>query len=102
MTYQEGSKKFPTFECEKCDYICSKQSLWDKHCSTLKHKNTYFDLPKGEKSFHICACGKSYNHKQSLYNHKKKCLGIASTSEKQNNIVYNLLYYLTSTTSVFS
>ena len=29
----------PTFWCEECDYKCSKNSDYLKHCSTLKHKN---------------------------------------------------------------
>jgi len=76
-TYQKVSKSFQNFYCEKCDYICSKQSLWNKHCVTSKHLNTYSDLPdtyQKVSQIYECNCGKKYIHKQSLYNHKKKCL----------------------------
>lgn len=68
-----------SFHCINCDYICSKQSLWDKHILTRKHRNvdkmlTNVDAQetKVSKSY-ICNCGKIYNHRQSLYVHKKKC-----------------------------
>jgi len=73
MTYQKLPKISSFFYCESCEYTCCKNSLWVKHCSTTKHKNTYQYLLKGEKSFHFCDCGNKYKHKQSLYNHKKKC-----------------------------
>ena len=75
-TYQKVSKSFGGFYCEKCDYKCSKQSLWNKHCVTSKHLNTYTDLPdtyQKVSQIYECNCGKKYIHKQSLYNHKKKC-----------------------------
>ena len=75
-TYQKVSKSFLNFYCEKCDYKCSKQSLWNKHILTSKHINTYSDLPdtyQKVSQIYECNCGKKYIHKQSLYNHKKKC-----------------------------
>ena len=27
------------FYCEKCDFKCSKQSIFNKHLETVKHKN---------------------------------------------------------------
>jgi len=75
-TYQSISKSYTKFYCEKCDYNCSKQSLWTKHCLTTKHINTYQNLLDPYKKVsqnYPCKCGKNYLHKQSLYNHKKKC-----------------------------
>ena len=67
------------FYCEKCNYKCSKKSLWDKHIFTRKHKNTDKILTntdtletKVTKAYN-CKCGKYYNHRQSLFNHKRNC-----------------------------
>ena len=64
------------YSCSSCDFTCSKQSNYDSHILTRKHKiltNTYEILPKNA-SMHICSCGKQYKHRQSLYNHKTQCL----------------------------
>lgn len=64
-------KMFHNFFCEKCDYGCSKKSIFDKHLLTKKHNTT--------KSYKIlqddftCECGKKYKHRTSLYHHKRKC-----------------------------
>ena len=45
----------------------------NKHLLTAKHKtarNTY--ITRGEQIL-SCECGKIYKHRQSLYNHKKRC-----------------------------
>ena len=65
------------FYCKICDYTCSKQSQWDRHINTRKHKNvdkllTNVDI-LGPKKVHTCYCGKIYSHRQSLSIHKKKC-----------------------------
>ena len=64
-------KMFHKFFCEKCDYGCSKKSIFDKHLQTKKHNTT--------KSYKIlqdeftCECGKTYKHRTSLYHHKREC-----------------------------
>ena len=80
------------FHCESCDYICSKQSQWDRHIGTLKHQNvdkmlTNVDI-KSSKKVHTCHCGKFYSHRQSLSIHKKKC-PIIEKSENNENIDKN-------------
>ena len=75
MTYKKTPKNAQIFHCEKCDFRCSKQSDFNRHLSTAKHKiltNTYEKTPKNAASF-TCECGKEYKHRQSLYAHKKKC-----------------------------
>ena len=74
------------FNCISCNYKCSKQSLWDRHINTRKHKNidkllTNVDI-LGPKKIHMCYCGKNYSHRQSLSIHKKKCL---KNEESENN-----------------
>jgi hypothetical protein len=74
------------FICEKCDYKCSKQSEYNKHILTNKHKILHNPTlnPTSEISEKIyeCNCGKIYKHSSTLYTHKKKC---ASTNDAENN-----------------
>ena len=79
---QKGSKKF---ECNICDYYTSRKSQYDRHLLTSKHQNTSkmltnTDIEGSESSESTliinnftCNCGKEYKHRQSLFNHKKKC-----------------------------
>ena len=82
MTDIFSSKSSKIFKCNYCDYVTSRQSQLVRHHLTLKHKNTDKILPNtdafsSESSVvtnnFICKCGKHYKHRQSLFNHKKKC-----------------------------
>ncbi len=82
MTYNPPPKISYKFVCEPCDYKCCKQSEYNKHILTSKHKNTDNILTNtasnGEKvssniNIFSCECGKEYKHRQSLFNHRKKC-----------------------------
>ena len=71
------------FNCETCEYICSKQSDYIKHCATRKHKMMTNDDPKNNniEPIHVCShCNKIYKTKQSLWVHKQKC----KAPEKEN------------------
>ena len=75
------NKKVPKNEqifcCEKCNFKTVRKSQFDRHLLTLKHKNiekyNKNTTNYNKKSSYICACGKEYNHRASLYNHKKLC-----------------------------
>ena len=74
MTSEKLQKVAKSFYCEKCDFICNKKWLFEKHKLTLKHQNTYNTYnPDLQKKLFSCECGKEYSHRQSLYSHKKKC-----------------------------
>jgi len=71
------------FHCENCDFKCCKPSDWSRHIATRKHKDTYTILTNNNEFYaenaniintYICECGKEYKHRQSLWNHKKKCI----------------------------
>ena len=73
------------FNCENCLFKCCKQSDWDRHILTRKHKNTDNLLtntdnntPKNTEIF-SCSCGRVYKHRQSLFNHKQKCYFLQKT-----------------------
>jgi hypothetical protein len=71
-------KNAQKFICETCDFKCSKQSDWNRHTMTSKHKNLINPnnfTPKNAESVFSCDCGKVYKHMSSLCAHKKKCSG---------------------------
>ena len=87
MTYSEKMCKKVEYRCEYCDFKCSNKYNYNNHLKTKKHKlltNTDQNTIKNaenalknanlEKKVFICECGMEYKHKQSLYNHKKKCI----------------------------
>jgi len=67
-----------TYKCETCNYICFKNSDYIKHCKTVKHNKRVTTGIQPEKSpiIYACSCGKEYNHRASLWNHKQKCKGV--------------------------
>ena len=81
-------KNAQKFNCNYCDFGCSKLSEWNRHVLTLKHQNvdkmlTNVDisaLKNATPNYLFCDCGKKYSHRQSLNIHRKKC-----TFEKENN-----------------
>jgi len=70
--------------CKKCDYKTSSRKDFDKHLLTKKHNSDKYNKYNDKYNDNInvivlhhnmvCMCGKSYNHRASLYNHKKKCI----------------------------
>jgi|UniRef100_A0A6C0IN95 hypothetical protein len=70
------SPKIPKkFNCIKCNYTTSNKKDYNKHISTLKHKNTTNtteEIPIANMGYN-CHCGKLYKHHSSLWNHKLKC-----------------------------
>jgi hypothetical protein len=83
MITEKSPKISSKFYCEFCDYKCSKQSEYNKHILTSKHKNNDGQLHKNLQNLqkYTCECGKEYSFRQGLYSHKKKCI----INEKSNN-----------------
>ena len=71
-------KSAEKYNCKICDFICSKQSNYTRHCSTRKHKSLT-DMSNVNKSaeykyLHICShCNKEYLSREGLWKHSKKC-----------------------------
>ena len=90
MTDTLATKFADIFECLNCHYKCFKKSDYDKHINTKKHQiltntvkmltNDYYCRSLAQKE-HKCCCGHIYKHRQSLFNHKKKCNYV-----QQNNL----------------
>jgi hypothetical protein len=69
-------KNAKKYECEKCNFICSKQSNFNMHLTTAKHMrliNANSSLPGIMPTEYKCICGNKYKHASSLSKHKKDC-----------------------------
>ena len=76
-------KSAEKFSCELCDFTCSKQSNYNRHCSTQKHIEftKFTNVNKIKKDTHVCSqCGKEYTSRMGLWKHNKIC----KLSEKEN------------------
>ena len=82
MTDNFTPKNAENYYCKNCDFKCCKLSDWNRHIATRKHTDTYKILTNSNDFYaenaniintYICECGKEYKHRQSLWNHKKKC-----------------------------
>jgi len=101
-TDKKAPKSAKKFNCENCDFSCSKQYEWNRHILTLKHQNTDKMLTNADvytdafapfraplDNAHICSCGKQYKHRQSLFIHKKKCQSTNNSTKVSTNDTFN-------------
>ena len=98
ITNKEQKESTLKYTCEKCDFICSKKSNYDKHIITRKHINNYTELQKEAIKMpkkYVCICGKDYVHRQGLYTHKKTC-----TYDKEKNVIINPMEEVKTLTSL--
>jgi hypothetical protein len=82
-------KNAEIFECKTCDFKCSKKSNFNKHILTLKHKNrTILNNIEQKNADTFCCshCNKTYNARNSLWYHEKKCLAYKKNAEKMPDL----------------
>ena len=72
MLPKSSKKVAKKFYCEKCDYVTSRKSNYDKHVLTRKH-NMLPNAAEKVATFFDCDCGKSFSHRQSFFRHSKSC-----------------------------
>jgi hypothetical protein len=98
MTDNFTPKNPKIFQCLNCDFLTCNKKDFDRHVSTQKHKILTSDLQKTPKNpkkpqktqpkplgnNNTCECGNVYKHRQSLFNHKKKCAIQNSDDLNQN------------------
>ena len=81
LDYKKNPKNAAKYICKTCNFKCSKQSNYDKHLMTAKHKRMTTNdekIPKNAEKF-ICECGKIYKYRQGLHKHKGRCSVINNT-----------------------
>jgi hypothetical protein len=89
MLTKKVPKSSKNFHCKVCDYFTSRESQYDRHVLTRKHKmltNVDILVPNNLTAYFQCECGKTYKHRQSLSLHKKKCLKNLEESKDFTNI----------------
>ena len=73
---EKTQKNISNYECNCCDFKCSKKGDWNRHIKRRKHiKLSICDEQVTIKtSKHICnLCEKEYTSRNGLWVHKKKC-----------------------------
>ena len=85
--------------CIDCDFKCSKNNDWERHITTAKHQNrTNLNIleQKTAEKRHLCKyCGKTYNARNSLWYHQKKCvIDNNNTNEKEEHTDKELIMML--------
>lgn len=89
MANQKVPKSSNKFFCKACDYTTERESQFNRHILTDKHKrltSANEKVPKSSK--YLCECGKEYVHASSLSKHRKVCTISIKESfleEKQEN-----------------
>jgi hypothetical protein len=101
LNMNDVSSELNKYYCDVCDYRCCKQSEWNRHISRKKHKNevkgnsfcsfinanTNTNTNTNNQKAFECECGNQYKHRQSLQNHKKKCM----QNQTGENVINNEL-----------
>jgi hypothetical protein len=97
MDNVQNAKNAKIFECEKCDFRCSKQSNYVKHTSTDKHKriiNGNEMVIQNAEQYCCDRCSSTYKYKSGLCRHVKKCqmsteteLNICVTDTPSENMI---------------
>ena len=75
-TKNKMPKNAEEYYCKQCNFVCSKESNFNLHLMTTKHKirtNTNTSVIENAEKYK-CVCGKTYRHASSLWNHKQKCV----------------------------
>ena len=88
-TTENSHKNRKRFYCEKCNYSCSKKNDFTKHLQSKKHNTTNTTNTTKIQQVYECICGKKYNHRASLWNHKNTCSFIPNEPDKSEEIIPN-------------
>ena len=76
MLQNKTPKNAKIFNCNYCNFECSKMSDWTRHISTAKHKkvtNVTIGYEKNANAFTCVMCNKIYKSRMGLWRHKQQC-----------------------------
>ena len=76
------------FECKMCNYSCTRKSSILQHYETDKHKIKMKSA--SHASCKTCACGKTFELRSSLFNHKKTCKVATAATESDTSTSMSL------------
>jgi hypothetical protein len=92
-----GKKNVEKYNCELCNYICSKKYNWEKHLTTARHikeaDGNTLEIKSGKKwqkeqstKLFMCEkCNKEFQTSSGLWKHKQKCKDITSTTNNNSD-----------------
>jgi hypothetical protein len=94
--FKKSSKQF---YCEHCDYSTIRESQFNRHLLTRKHKleisgtfGNAEEMSKNAKAF-MCSCGKKFVSHSGLWKHTKKCNFVEEedTEDTENNEILEVM-----------
>jgi len=89
MITKKRQNNIKKFICDKCNFICSKKSDFDRHLLTAKHKMVTNGNKKTPNEF-VCNCGKEYKHKSGLSRHKLGCKKTPKIKDEDNQHIESI------------
>jgi hypothetical protein len=86
-----NKKSAKIFECEHCDFKCSKQSNYNRHLLTGKHMfkaklNNIEQISCHNSNLQCDTCGKEYKGRNGLWYHKQKCKETIISNNNCNDV----------------
>jgi hypothetical protein len=73
------------FKCKKCDYTCIKESEWDRHIATTKHRiRTKMQKAVAKQPIECLVCKITFNRNYDLVRHNVSALHKKRVLSKEN------------------
>jgi hypothetical protein len=91
MLTSKNDKNAEIFNCNTCDFTCTKKSEWNRHLTTHKHifNNPLTELAPKKLEHNCVRCKKTYKTRTGLWYHLKKCT-ISIVIDKQPKEITDL------------
>ena len=88
METKKVPKSSRIFRCDQCNYESVRESQYDRHFTTAKHKRSkqFQKVPKSSNAFMCCICEKQYKSRMGLWQHSQKC-SMNSSNSNHNAVI---------------